>query len=140
MCFSHLVLAAASLVLAERGRPPAVSVVVPDDCGPTTRYAAEELSGHVQKMTGVRMPIVQACPGAKVSILEVSDKSLGTDGFRLRAQGGDLVVEGGRRGVLYGVYELLETYGGCGWFSSGTTVVPERDSFAVPADLNELSR
>jgi len=129
-------LLAVGLVLAERGATSAVSVVVPETAGATVRYAAEELCAHVRTMTGVSLPTVSAADGAAVRFREVTDPKLGTDGFRLRTEGGDLIVEGGRRGVLYGVYELLETYGGCGWYSSRTTVVPSRDRFEVPADLN----
>ena len=41
------------------------------------------------------------------------------------------------RGVLYGVYELLERYGGCRWYASWHTVVPARDAFSVPDDLDD---
>ena len=140
MQISAIVLAAAFLTLAERGQSPRMSIVVPEGSEATVRYAAEELRDHVVRMTDVTLPIVSESTGRAARIGLVDDSQLGTDGFRLRVQDGDLVVEGGRRGVLYGVYELLETYGGCGWFSSRTTVVPVRDDFAVPADLDRTER
>ena len=135
-----LVLIASSLTLAERGQVPGMSVVVPEDSGATVRYAAEELCDHVQKMTDVRMRIVSVADGPAVRLREVEDPALGTDGFRLRAKGRDVMVEGGRRGVLYGVYDLLERFGGCGWFSSWMTVVPKADAFCVPENLDVMEK
>ena len=88
-------------------------------------------------MTGVTLPIVtNGCQARSIIIRKVDDASLGEDGFRLRAEGDGLRIEGGVRGVLYGVYELLETHGGIGWFASYCTVVPKAEAFTVPADLD----
>lgn len=130
--FAGIVLAAV-FVLAGRGKEPTVEIGVPEGASPSVAYAASELRDHILKMTGTELSVVTG--EAAVVIREISDERLGSDGFRLRCRDGRLTIEGGRRGVLYGVYELLETYGGCGWFSSRTTVVPERDVFAVPAEL-----
>lgn len=135
MCVASLILAAV-LTIAERNREPTVEIGVPAGSSPSVRYAAEELRDHVREMTGVELPIVDADGTTEVTISEIADPGLGTDGFRLRGDNGKLRVEGGRRGVLYGVYEILETYGGCGWYSSFMTIVPRRDSFSVPADFS----
>ena len=37
------------------------------------------------------------------------------------------------RGTLYGVYETLERFGGCRWYTSWHSVIPKRDAFSVPA-------
>ena len=129
-----------SLCLAERGRPTAYCIALSPDAGPTARHAAEELSDYVFRQTGVRLPVGAAlkCPGAEGSrvIKILRDDSKGADAFRLRSVGEDILVSGGERGVLYGVYELLETYGGVGWFAPERMVVPERDAFIVPRDLD----
>ncbi len=49
-------------------------------------------------------------------------------------------MRGGVRGCLYGAYELLETYGGVGWFASWRTVVPRLERLAVPAALDDVQR
>ena len=60
------------------------------------------------------------------------------DAFRLVARPPHLYVEGSDvRGVLYGVYELLERFGGCRWYASWHTVVPARETFSVPDDLDD---
>ena len=138
---------AQELVLAERGKPAACAIVVAKDAGPSLKYAAEELQFYVRKLTGVELAVADAQervppPGATAAAtirLEQTD-DYGTDGFRLTARPPDLVIRGGVRGCLYGVYELLETYGGVGWYASWRTVVPKLDRLAVPADLDDEQR
>ena len=63
---------------------------------------------------------------------------VGTDGFRLVARPPHLLVIGSReRGTLYGVYELLERFGGCRWYSSWCSKIPRLDRFAVPKTLDD---
>ena len=133
---------AQELVLAERGKPAACAIVVAKDAGPSVKYAAEELQFYVRKLTGVELAVEaakMAAPHTATIRLEQTD-DYGTDGFRLTARPPDLVIRGGVRGCLYGVYELLETYGGVGWYASWRTVVPKLDRLAVPADLDDEQR
>ena len=126
------------IVLAERGKPASCSIVLPDGPGPVAQYAAEELRDWTEKLTGTRLPIVtNATPERAIYVGGTEEPDLGEDGFRLKSEGGSIrVIASAARGVLYGVYELLETYGGIGWFSSWHTVVPKCDRFTVPSDLD----
>ena len=145
------------IVFAERGKEAEYAIVIPAEAGASVRYAAEELRDYVRRMTGVELPIVGEGVGdvatRKAVYLRDDGGRAGSplpavaavagrppyqdDSFRIYTDNGNLYVIGGKRGVLYGVYELLETYGGVGWFSSWRTVVPKRESFAVPADLDD---
>ena len=128
-----------SIVLAERGGR-AGAVFCPPDASKRMLKAADEYATYVERIVGVRPEIVSS-PGSAVVLLEQDEsKSLGVDGFRLCAKDGKLRVTGGQRGVLYGIYEILETYCGVGWFSSWHEVVPTRDELSVPADLDEVQR
>ncbi len=132
--------AAGDLVLAEHGKPAAYSIVMPKDADATVRYAADELRVYVGKMTGVALPVVadsQKRLCGKAIFLKGDDKG---DAFRIKAENGDLHIAGGRCGILYGVYELLETYGGVGWFASWRTVVPKRDRFTVPDNIDDVQK
>jgi hypothetical protein len=122
------------------------------DASPSERYAAEELVRYVEKMTDVRLPVTDDSSPfpARAVLLGMTrhtsalaanaskTRELGEDGFRLLAVPPHLLVVGShKRGALYGVYELLEEYGGVGWFASWHEVVPKRDEFAVPARLDD---
>lgn len=133
--------AAADLVLAERGRKPSCSIVLPATHGPSERYAAEELCDWTERLTGVRLTVAQdgeKTGGRRIFINKADPgKSVGygDDEFELKVVGNDLLVSGGSRGVLYGVYELLETYGGVLWLSPDYTHVPKANALTVPKDL-----
>ena len=130
------------LVLAERGRPAACSVVVPAKATPVQRYAAEELQKWTERLTDVRMPIVargDRLPDRAVVIEDGGGANPAEDGFRLCADGNRLriVAAADRGGSLYGVYELLERFGGCRCYSSWCERIPRISRFAVPGTLDE---
>ena len=93
---------AGTLDLAVRGSAPEYKIVHAADASPSVRYAAKELRDFTARMTGVRLAITtNAAPQQKSIILSASQCfDLGEDGFRLKAVGGNLHVEGGKRGVL----------------------------------------
>lgn len=145
---------AQELPLAVRGQAATCTIVRPAHASPSQVYAAEELQRFTEQLTGVKLPIVTdegSLPARSVVLgdtrfttqllgipAEVND--LGEDGFRLVRRGERLLVLGGPvRGTLYGVYELLERFGGCRWYSSWHSAIPHRDTFAVPA-LDETQK
>ena len=140
--------ACAAMTIAERGAEPAYAVVLPDDPSPSEKYAAEELRDHVKALVGVELSMVTGRRGGPpvqigkcvfVAIVNGQDarSPSGDDEFHLWADvDGNVHVEGGKRGVLYGVYELLETYGGIGWFASWRTYAPKAEKFCLPDELD----
>ena len=136
---------AGDLELAVRGAPAAYTIVVPEKASPSQRYAAEELRDFTEKTTGVKLPIAtDAAPLPAKAILLGETKytdvkaNVGTDGFRLVARPPHLLVVGAPdRGTLYGVYELLERFAGCRWYSSWCSKIPHLDRFAVPTTLDD---
>lgn len=108
----------------------ALAAVLPADPRPSETYAAQEYATWTAKLTGAKSPELEI----------VREDGLGEDGFRLRNAGGRLVVSGGRRGVLYGVYEALERFAGIEWLSISTTVVPENGALKLPEGLDEVQK
>ena len=127
-----------ALTLAERGSPARYVIVLPQSPSPSQVTAAEELQAHIEKMTGVRLPVAtNALPKFGI-FLGNGAPDLGNDGFRLVATPPHFRIEGGRvHGTLFGVYDFLERHCGCEWFSSTTTVIPRRDRLEISASLNE---
>ena len=122
--------AAFGLTVAERGRPASCAIVVESE-EPSAAYAAQEFADYVRKLTDVALPIGGEAP-RKVVLRTVADEALGEDGFRLAADARTLTVTGGKRGVLYGAYEVLQRFGGVEWFSSWCEEVPKIDRLEVP--------
>ena len=129
---------AGTLDLAVRGHAPEYAIVRAADASASVKYAAEELRDFTERMTGVRLPIVTDEGPLPPKAIVLRKNASGDDSFRIVARPPHLYVEGSDvRGVLYGVYELLERYGGCRWYASWHTVVPARDAFSVPDDLDD---
>ena len=130
---------ASEIVIAERARKAEYSIVVPGEPSPSERYAAEELRDHLKKLVGTELAIINGENAGKAVFIRITklDMPNADDAFSLRADAsGNVFIEGGRRGVLYGVYELLETYGGIGWYASWYTHIPRKDVFSLPAKLD----
>ena len=145
--FVPAALLAQSLTLATRGQPAAYTIVRPAAASASQVYAAEELQRFTEQMTGVKSPIITddaALPANAIVLGETrytaqvlgepaSVAALGEDGFRIKTCPPHLVIVGGPvRGTLYGVYELLERFGGCHWFASWHSVIPKLDNWTIP--------
>lgn len=122
-----------AFTLAVRGERSVCSLVVDENAPPIERYAARELQTYVKRLTGVELPLVAAATGR---VVRVGGPGLGDEGFRLVQTNDVLTVDGRGMGALYGVYELLERFGGCAWYSPRFEVVPALDALRVPRNLN----
>ncbi|MDA3925439.1 MAG: DUF4838 domain-containing protein [Kiritimatiellae bacterium] len=140
-------LLAQPLSLATRNKPATFTIVRPAQASDSQKYAAEELQAFTEKMTGVKLPIStddKPLPAHAILLGNTSHttkllgkvpdmKALGTDGFRIKTLPNHLLIVGSDiRGTLYGVYELLEQFGGCRWYSSWHSVIPTRDTWVLP--------
>ena len=118
-------------------------VVVASDASAGVKYAAKELSEHLEKMFGVRPETVVVDgerPRRAIFLGRTGferDPMPSGESFRLKTRDGDLYVLGTDRGVLYGVYEFLERYCGCEWFTHDQSIVPRRKSLRLPDGLDD---
>ncbi len=125
---------AAPLILAEGGRPR-FSIVVAVNATEAEKHAAEELAAYLNKISGAIFSIGPDS-GKGPAVMLQFDPGLGGEEYELKVEGNTLVIAGGRpRGVLYGVYALLEDYLGVRWFTRDCEKVPQQDPLSVPGDL-----
>ena len=113
---------------------------------PTAAYAVEELQRWLKEITGADFPFAEAGDPATeaVIVLALADpakkyagKSLGAEGYALEtAAKGLRITGGGPRGLLYGVYGLLEDHFGCHWFTPEVSSIPKQDPLVL-ANLKE---
>jgi len=143
--------AAAALRVVSDGQARAV-IVLPAEPLAVERYAAEELRYHVQRATGVELPVQAADqpPAENQGAIRLGraggeDVSLPPNAFVIESTRSGLSIygrddEGGpldpgvSAGTLHGVYELLETELGVRWLWPGSLgeVIPARTDWAVP--------
>ena len=140
--FLFTVIQANGWTIAQRGKPAGCGIVIPQKPSEAESYAAKELQRFTKRMTGVELPISsQAVEGKSSIVLQNGKQGMTRDVFRLSVQGDKLLVEAGSdSGILYGVYELLEKYGGCRWYSSWCEKIPAIETFTVPNGLNETQK
>ncbi len=134
----------ADLTLAQEGQT-AYRIVIAVDASATERFAAEELTNFLQRVTGATFPVVMesgaaTAEGSAIYLgwtafareQGIDPVALGEEEWVLRTVGDNLILTGGRpRGTLYAVYEFLEDEVGCHWLDRSTEVVPERPTLAV---------
>lgn len=122
-------------------------IVTPRDPSPSVRRAGEELRSHLKAMTGADYPvtteeaprreheIILAAPGRMSQLgVSVDLEALGSEGYVLRTVGSSLVVAGSSvRGVMYGVYGLLEEHLGCRWFTPDVARIPAAATLRLPS-------
>jgi hypothetical protein len=114
-------------------------IVVAADASEAEQYAAGELAAVLGRMTGAAFAQTNAAPAEGPAIVLTFDPALGGEAYRLRAdvRARRLHITGGRpRGVLYGVYGLLEDRLGCRWYTREVEKIPRVDALSVPARLD----
>lgn len=118
--------------LAEHGQALADLFISKE--GPQTKLAAREARYYLGLMAGTAFRIVESPdPERKIiAFAQINDPELGDEGFRFTSDERSLTVSGGKRGLLYGVYELLERLG-CRFFTSNDEYVPYIPEPELPA-------
>lgn len=112
----------------------------------TADYAVEELQRWLKEMTGADFALATAGDPAVEPLIVLSlgetgkkyaGKALGLEGYALETSGKSLLITGGGpRGLLYGVYGLLEDHFGCHWFTPEVSSIPKKDPLVL-GDLKE---
>ena len=141
---------APKIVVAENGKSGYV-IVRGKAAGRSEVFAAAELAEYIKKSTGAQIAVVtDDVPETAREILVgktnrvedslVDREALGTDGFLIKVFNKKLIIAGGEiRGTLYGVYDFLEDFLGCRFFTASLEIVPRIDKLAVntSADISE---
>ncbi len=115
------------------------AIVLPPDATPTERTAADDLKGHLEEMTGETLPVIEGTDGWPKQLIfvgrnpkladygfSVDYAKLGLEGIHIESKNGNLLLAGGKRGVLYAVYSFLEDYLDCRWFTADCIRLPNR--------------
>lgn len=112
-------------------REALVSICVPaedfENRSSQTFFAAKELRYYFNRMSAASFEIkkIGECDRAiSLSLASGEDaERLGVDGFRIVARDDGVSIVGGKRGVIYGAYELLERFG-CRFFTCDCEKIP----------------
>lgn len=114
-----------------RDGKPCMTIKAAQNAPEQVHYAANELRYYLGLMTGGLFEIVSESDIPTISLNRVDDTDLGEDGFTLVTKDGNLFITGGKRGVIYGAYELLEQLG-CRFFTPLCEKVPVSPTLLLP--------
>jgi len=131
----------------------AYTIVIPQKSTPVEQFAAKELQQTIWQMTGVELVIEnfdQNLSGPAFylgNILELSSISklwhpaeFEEDEYFLKTEGENIhIVSNNPRGLLYGVYALLNEKWGCRWYTRQVAKIPTRKNLSLPR-LNETGK
>lgn len=114
-------------------------IYVPGDAGTVERFAAAELKRYVREISGARLLDTATptrphtiCVGLRKDLHgDLPEPKPGFDGYSILVTEQAITIAGNNpRGVLYGVYDLLERLG-CRWYHPA---VDPKDPEVVPKD------
>ena len=137
------VLNAQELTLVKAGKSRN-RIIIPAKPTDIEKKAATVFQNYIYKISGARLRIKSDRSKSKAGeiliglvnrpeLQDVKSEKLEKDGFLLRNNGNKLLIAGGtEKGVLYGVYTLLEKYLGCRKYSSESAYVPNQKSIVLP--------
>ncbi|MBX7257729.1 MAG: DUF4838 domain-containing protein [Candidatus Hydrogenedentes bacterium] len=119
-------------------------IVIREDAPPSTQYAAEELQRFLGEITSAQIQVVRDNKTPEHTLLLAGIEShlpalrktdiqkLGKEGYVIDCSSAGIVISGGEpRGVLYGVYGLLEDHLGCRWFTTTVSRIPKSMSLEI---------
>jgi hypothetical protein len=127
-------------------------IVRPEKATEHDLKSATELQYYLEAITGARLEIISDREQVrnKEIILghsnrhiekvgaKVKYKKIAADGFHILTHDGHLIITGGeRKGTLYGVYTLLETYLGCRMYVPGSVELTKRQDLELP-EIDDL--
>ena len=108
-------------------------IYLPEKAPEQAAFAAGELRHYISMMCGKPCPVQSETTEDAVILEQIACKELGEDGFRLIPEAGAIRIRGGKRGIIYGSYELLEKLG-CRFFTPTCEKVPTMPEVLLSLD------
>ncbi|SFF47869.1 F5/8 type C domain-containing protein [Sunxiuqinia elliptica] len=125
------------LAIIKNGRSNYEIRIKNQDC----QQAAEQLQHYLEKASSVKLPIVMesdAAPSSPAILVYTNTGLPQAHSISIQTEGKNLLISGGdAQSTGYAVYEFLEQYVGCRWFSPSVEQVPSSStiSLALPVNL-----
>jgi len=133
-----LFLLAAALPLFENGTTK-WNVVVAPDAAPCVRFAAQELTNALERVSGARFEVVPSADGCSPSVVIANRGDTWDDEIvEYRLENGNLLLTGNQpRAALHATYAFLQRELGVRWLWPGKDgeVFPKRTSWTFPKDF-----
>ena len=119
--------------------------IVWDSDEPEVRQAAKQMQYYLHAITGVQLPLARAeqhDPDTPAITIGMDAGTTGSSDITIRTEGQNLKIRGGSAiATKYAVYEFLERYLGCQWFTPEVDYVPSITNLTIqPIDFSYQPR
>lgn len=116
-------------------------IVIPENADTTVTKAAGEFQNYIEKISGVQIPVTSEtktdAQKNRIFIGGKSDEISSAHTIQIKNEGKNIVITGGSsQSVLYAVYEFLERYAGCLWYSPEVEKIPEQKTVSIQLTLS----
>lgn len=110
---------------------PAAGILCPENANSNDKVAAQELQKWIKEITGATLQIYYGgAPGRNIIIR--TDDRLGDEGYWLRAKDVHVLLWGGsKRGLMNGVFALLEEDLGCRFYTKDSIMLPKTNTLVI---------
>ncbi|WP_293879726.1 DUF4838 domain-containing protein [Sphingobacterium sp. UBA1498] len=130
-----------------RDRKAETEIVISEHPSVLERKAAQVLQDYVKRITGAELAILSSPSGTKKHVVYIGNTFyqeamgkkvvLGREGFEIIVREGQIYLTGGSgKGLLYGVYELIEKQFGARKYDQGPAWVPKRSNLSLPLNFH----
>jgi hypothetical protein len=118
-------------------------IVVPENPDSIVDLAAREFQSIVEKISGVQIPITKETNSDanknKVFVGGKDNELQSPHSIVIKSEGENLIITGGNsQSALYAVYEFLEKYADCKWYSPGVEKIPVSKTVSVEIPVNYI--
>ena len=116
-------------------------IVLPEKPDSIVELAAFHFQSTLEKISGVKLTISNEIntdvKKKKIFIGGKNNNSLSPHSVIIKNEGEDIIISGGNsQSVLYAVYEFLEKYAGCKWYSPTVAKIPVSKTVSIPVPLD----
>jgi hypothetical protein len=116
-------------------------IVVPENADTTVVKAANQFQYYLEKISGVQIPVTSEAKADatrnKVFIGGKANEISSAHTILIKNDSKNIIITGGNsQSVLYAVYEFLEKYTGCNWYSPTVKKIPASKNVSIQIPLN----
>lgn len=120
-------------------------IITPREPSKLEQKSAKVLQQYIQRISGAQLPIQQESGRLTTAAIyightskeeRVHPRKMAPESYLLKTDNQDLVIcAGSGKGLIYGVYNFLETYLGCKKLSNDPAIVPQTKQINIPGHI-----
>ncbi len=128
---------------------PEYKIIIGENASVSEKNAAEKLQKYLNEISGITLEIVTddaeetdteiiiGKTSREGESFSIDRSTLGNDGIVIKTVGEKIILSGAeQRGAVYSVYNFLEKYFDCHWFTHDLTLIPKAEKLLIPKKID----